>query len=141
MQHTTQATVGTDALKRITISPDRRREPRFATENAVTVHAFGNGSVEVLPGHVRDVSRSGLRVRIASQLAAGTNIQVVMGENVIALGEVRYFVPQNGFFDHGIAIQKLADGRHNLAHAGTPQPFLSGELEVTLPQAKPDKPV
>ena len=134
MQHTTHVTVDADVLQRISIAPDRRKEPRFSTENAVMVHAFASGSVEVLPGHVRDVSRSGLRVRTASQLAAGTNVQVVVGENVIALGEIRYSVPQNGLFDHGIAIHKLADGRESLAHAGTPTPFLSGELKVSLPQ-------
>lgn len=127
-------TVDADVLKRISIAPDRRREPRFPTENAVMVHAFDGGSVEVLGGNVRDVSRSGLRVRTASQLAAGTIIQVVMGENVIALGDVRYSIPKNGLFDHGIAIHRLAGGRESLAHAGTPTPFLSGKLKVTLPQ-------
>lgn len=94
---------------------DRRREPRYASDNLAVVTILASG--KVVEGRTVDISRSGLRVRTDRVLEKGSRIRIKFGA-VIAFGDVRWCRPANGAFDIGIEVahtleQSLVDSVHS----------------------------
>ncbi len=82
---------------------DRRTEPRYRTNAHGLFHM--PGLEPWWPCRVLDVSRSGVRIRCARQLSAGTAIRVIIlpGEEVLVC-QVRHGQPDGPDWTHGLRI-------------------------------------
>jgi hypothetical protein len=69
--------------------PERRREPRFPTNDLAEVTILAERSLPV-SGQVQDVSRSGIRISLASSLRLGTLVQITFHRPAVIIGEVRH---------------------------------------------------
>lgn len=93
---------------------ERRREPRYASDNPAVVTILASGTV--MEGRTVNISKSGLRVRTDQVLEEGSRIRVMFG-TVIAFGEVRWCRAVSGAHDVGIKVahtleQSLVDSVH-----------------------------
>ena len=85
---------------------DRRREPRYSTDRLTLLHVTGAKEPERILCRILDVSKTGMRVRTQRPLEPGTEIRVTLRE-MFALAQVRYCVPADEGFDHGIQVQEV----------------------------------
>jgi hypothetical protein len=90
-------------MPRARTAVDRRRELRLPCDRS-TVLIELPGKAEQLQGEIIDVSRSGIFVRLDSQLNGGDSLRAILPHMTIS-GKVRYSRPnaQNSF-DTGIEI-------------------------------------
>ena len=86
-------------------APDRRREPRYATDRLTLLHLSGKNPERILC-RILDVSKSGMRLRTKHPLQPGTEIRVTVRE-LFAVAEVRYCKPVSEGFDHGIQVHEV----------------------------------
>jgi hypothetical protein len=68
---------------------DRRREARYECNDPAEVRIL-SGNCGVFDAMVMDISKSGLRLEVASVLAKGEKIEITLPREVIIFGEVRY---------------------------------------------------
>ena len=68
---------------------ERRRDPRFETDSPVIVVRLNSLAAEHLTGLLRDVSRSGLGLRVPEPLSPGSILQIRLG-TMFMTGEVRH---------------------------------------------------
>lgn len=85
---------------------ERRREPRFPADRLTMFQVDGGNDRERTLCRILDVSRSGMRVRTQSSLQPGTKIRVTLRE-MFAFAQVRYSIPADGGFDHGIQVYEV----------------------------------
>jgi hypothetical protein len=84
---------------------ERRREVRYETSDPVQVYFLDLGGLS-LPGVVRDISRSGLRVEIGIPLVQGARLKIRLRNHSI-FGEVRYCRKGMGGYHAGVAIDDV----------------------------------
>jgi hypothetical protein len=89
---------------------ERRRDARYPTNDPAEIHILPlNGPS--LPATVIDVSRSGLRLELSTQLARGLGVEVVMPGDAVVFGEVRYCRRARDAFRVGIRIEDVVYSR------------------------------
>jgi hypothetical protein len=92
-------------ILRVPGSHDRRRYVRIPTNDPAQVNVIGAES-KLMEGRVVDVSRGGLRLRLAQMFAQGTKLRIQLRETGV-LAEVRYCVAVDGEYDVGVQIQSV----------------------------------
>jgi hypothetical protein len=85
------------------LQPERRREPRYPTNDLAEVTILAERSLPV-SGQVEDVSRSGIRISLTSSLRLGTLVQITFRRPAVIIGEVRYCRRAGDRFQVGIKI-------------------------------------
>src|SRR5271169_48886 len=85
---------------------ERRHEARYPTNDPAEIRILPLNGPR-LPSTVVDVSRSGLRLELATQLARGLQVEVVLPAKVAVLGEVRYCLRVGAVFHIGVRIQDV----------------------------------
>jgi hypothetical protein len=83
---------------------DKRREPRFATNEPASIHSLNPLTPGYTPVRILDISNWGLKLRGQRFIEPGTQIHVKLG-NVFVVGEVRYSIPAGGFFLAGVLVE------------------------------------
>ncbi len=81
----------------------RRREPRFETDQLVSITNLEQAGLPVL-GRLINFSASGTRMRIASEIRPGTMVKVDLGGTIL-LGEIIYCHPQGQEFAVGLELE------------------------------------
>jgi len=102
--------------------PERRRETRYETCDPVQVYLLDHAGLHI-PGVVRDISKSGLRVEIGLPVVAGTRLKIRLRSHVI-FGEVRYCRESGGACQVGVAIDGVyfsPSGTSRAAEADAPR--------------------
>ena len=94
---------------------EKRREPRFVTNDPAIIHSLNSLSPDFTPVQVLDVSRQGLKLRIGRQFLTGSEIQVKL-KDLFVLGEIRYCVQVGSFFLAGILVEDVLQLPH--VHVG-----------------------
>jgi hypothetical protein len=86
---------------------NRRSEPRFFADQAVTVSVLDSNKGESGPGTIVDFSASGIGIHAPFQLAAGCKVEIKWPRGVV-LAEVRYCRPMRpGKFRVGLKIAEV----------------------------------
>jgi hypothetical protein len=85
---------------------EKRREVRYETCEAVDVSILEEES-QRLPGILRDVSRSGLRIELSLAVKAGARLEVVLRNRAIIFGEARYCVRSANTYQVGVVIEDI----------------------------------
>jgi hypothetical protein len=85
---------------------ERRREARYPTNDPAEIRILPLSGPR-LPSTVIDVSRSGLRLEVSTQLARGLQVEVVLPAKAAVFGEVRYCRRAGDAFHVGIRIQDV----------------------------------
>jgi PilZ domain-containing protein len=83
----------------------QRGETRFPTNDSAEIIVL-KAPFHQVPGRVRDVSRSGIRLELSIRLARGTRLEITLSTAII-LGEVRYCRNIDSGFSVGILIRDL----------------------------------
>ena len=60
-------------------------------------------------GTILDVSKSGLRVRVARPVTRGWKVQVTIGDSIVE-GQVRYCVQSGEAYEFGVFVLDVAEG-------------------------------
>ena len=82
-------------------SDERRKFPRFKSDDAVKLLLLSSSSQACIDVHVLNVSSGGLRLWTGQSLATGTLVEIQRG-NEIAVASVRYCVPADRGFHAGV---------------------------------------
>jgi PilZ domain len=85
--------------------PERRRETRYETCDPVQVYLLDLAGLQ-LPGVVRDISKSGLRLEIGLPVVAGARLKIRLRSHVI-FGEVRYCRESGDVWQAGVAMDDV----------------------------------
>jgi PilZ domain len=85
---------------------EKRREPRFATNDPAFMQSINPLTLGLTPVQVLDVSRQGLKLRIAQDVLTGSEIQVKL-KDLFVLGEIRYCVQMGSVFLAGILVEDV----------------------------------
>lgn len=85
---------------------ERRREPRYPTDDAVEIEIVGGPSFPVR-GTVRDVSASGLRLTLQTSIGSGLHVKIKFPVQLVIFGEVRYCRRADARFHAGILIENV----------------------------------
>ncbi len=104
---------------------DRRREPRFSTDQQAELVLLGEGDRR-LPVKVLNVSGNGLRFVVDQPLRADSAVRIDIN-NCILLGEICYSAPVPGGYLCGVeldqALTNVSDLMRLMAHVmGEPVP-------------------
>ena len=83
---------------------ERRKEPRYATEDSVEVRVLANGG-RPFTAIVVNVSRAGLRLQLGIDIPVGTTAEAVTQGKFAAVGQVRYCVRRAGRCYAGVEVQ------------------------------------
>jgi|SRR5579871_2874530 len=94
---------------------ERRQEARYNCADPCEIRVEP-GARERVPGTVRDVSRSGLRLEITVPVLKGSFIEVMLPKEVVIFGEVRYCRPGSGTYQVGVQIQEVFYGTREIQH-------------------------
>ena len=87
---------------------DKRREPRFAAEQCVTIVTLGERQFRQT-AVIRNASGTGLGLFVKTAIASGTVLRIEL-EDAIVLGEVMYCRPaENGHFA-GVQLEQVLRG-------------------------------
>jgi len=129
---------------------ERRREPRIRSYESVQLTVLGDAGYTA-PAHAIDLSPSGMRLVTHRPIRVNTPAKVV-GADWMALGDIRYCVPEREHYSVGVQIEhlltslaELARLRHNLAEPDPrpqtePHPLPSPDREgVALPPTQEPK--
>lgn len=107
------------ASVRATQVAERRREARYPTNDPAEIQILPWSTATVaLPSTIIDVSKSGLRVKLATTLARGIRIEImVKPRRLVIFGSVRYCrrlgpVFHAGVLIEGVAFPKPSVGQH-----------------------------
>ncbi len=92
------------------LTGEMRKEPRYKTEEAITFQTLNPFSPDRYPGHLADVSRGGMKLRIPVRVECGTLIKISL-KSMIAFGEVRYCAPMGDEFHFGVQISQTVQIR------------------------------
>jgi hypothetical protein len=84
---------------------ERRQEIRYETCDPVQVHLLDLAGLRV-PGVVRDISKSGLRVEISMPVVFGARLKIRLRSHAI-FGEVRYCRKAMNAYQVGVAIDDV----------------------------------
>jgi len=91
--------------------PDRRRFPRFPSDNAVLLKKIGSGGPEV-PARTLEVSAGGCKLMHEASIGVGSSVELVIAagdRQVRALGRVLYEVPlRSSRFQVGVEFLRVA---------------------------------
>jgi len=87
-------------------SAEKRREPRFVTNDPAFIHSLNSLTLDITPVQVLDVSKLGLKVRTGQHIRTGSEIQVKL-KDLFVLGLIRYCVPVGSFFLVGILVEDV----------------------------------
>jgi len=85
---------------------EKRREPRFASESAISLQVLRPLSFDRLAGRICNVSRSGVAVILKRALDRGSLIQVRVGA-IVLLGEVRHCARSGDEFTIGVLLEDI----------------------------------
>jgi hypothetical protein len=92
-------------------STEKRRDPRFVTNDSAIVHSLNSLSQDFTAVQVLDMSKQGLKLRIEQQILTGSEIQVKL-KDLFVLGKIRYCVQVGSFFLAGILVEDVLWLRH-----------------------------
>jgi hypothetical protein len=90
---------------------EKRREPRFVTNEPAFMQSLNPLNLGLKSVQVLDVSRQGLKLRIAQHVLTGSEIQVEL-KDLFVLGLIRYCVQVGSFFLVGILVEDVLQLRH-----------------------------
>ena len=85
---------------------DKRREPRFVTNDPAFLHSLNPPTLDLTPVQILDMSRQGLKLRIERQILTGSEIQVKL-KDLFVLGEIRYCVQAGRFVLAGVLVKDV----------------------------------
>jgi hypothetical protein len=85
---------------------ERRREPRFRTNESVEVCIL-EPRCERVDGIIRDISRSGLSVEVRTPVAKMIHMEVILPNRAIIFGETRYCRRQSDVYRVGVSIEQV----------------------------------
>jgi hypothetical protein len=85
---------------------EKRGEARFLTNEPALMQSLNPLNLSRMSVQVLDVSRQGLKVRIAQHVLTGSEIQVELND-LFVLGLIRYCVPVGGLFLAGILVEDV----------------------------------
>lgn len=88
------------------VAIERRSEARYPTHDPAEIRILPLSGPR-LPATVVDVSRSGLRLELATQLARGLDIEIVVAAKLAVFGEVRYSRRVGVVFHAGVRIRDV----------------------------------
>lgn len=88
------------------LGAERRQEPRYATDEAASVHSLNPLIPEYIPARIVDVSTRGLRLRIGRPIQPGTEIQI-KSNLVFVVGEIRYCIHIGTSFLAGVLVDDV----------------------------------
>jgi len=100
---------------------EKRREARYPTNDPAEVEVV-NGGTGRSTATVLDVSKSGLRLKLASSINKGAEVKITLQRNVVIFGQIRYCRPLDGSFDVGVLIQDMSQ------NSGQPSPHIEDDL-------------
>jgi PilZ domain/Putative zinc-finger len=107
------------SVKTSVAGAERRREPRYPCNDPVEIRIVaGDGSR--VPGTLKDISRSGLRIEIGISVPKGAEIEIFLSKQLSVTGRVRHCRRVGAKHQAGILIQEAID-------ASKPGEHLSGE--------------
>lgn len=86
--------------------PERRQETRFAADRLTLFQVDGSNNRERTSCRILDVSKRGMKVRTQDLLQPGTKIRVTL-RGMFAFAQVRYSIPAEEGFDHGIRVYEV----------------------------------
>jgi len=98
------------AADSVTSPVQKRREPRYPCNDPVKVRILSMGS-PLFAATVLDVSRSGLRLELATPIAKGSEVEVTVRDYVVIFGEIRYCRRTSDSFQAGILIRDVLYSR------------------------------
>ena len=87
-------------------SDNRRREPRFTTDEEVVVRLLNPFSASRTDARILNVSRHGLMLQLEANLYIGSTVQIRMKDTIL-LGEVRHCNQAGRAFHVGIVIRNV----------------------------------
>jgi PilZ domain-containing protein len=91
---------------------EKRREARYVCNDPAEVRIL-SGNRGVLDAMVMDISKSGLRLGVASALAKGEKIEITLPKEVIIFGEVRYCRRAVESYHVGVSIEDVFYARRS----------------------------
>lgn len=86
---------------------ERRREPRYPANDPAEITVLGAENSPRFAGTVVDVSRSGLRVEVATPIGKGERLEIVLPDRAIIFGETRYCRRSADGYYVGIVIEDV----------------------------------
>jgi hypothetical protein len=86
---------------------EKRREPRYPANDPVEVSILEASSAPRFAGTILDVSRSGMRIEVATPIGKGSRLQIVLPDKAIIFGETRYCRRASDYYHVGIAIEDV----------------------------------
>jgi len=98
---------------------ERRREPRYPCNDPVEIRIVSSDGSRV-PGTLKDISRSGLRIEIGIPVLKGAEIEIFLSKQLSVTGRVRHCRRVGAKYQAGILIQEAID-------SSKPSEHLSGE--------------
>jgi PilZ domain len=87
------------------LTDEMRKEPRYKTDETVSLQTLSPFSPDRVSGRLADVSRSGMKLQIPMRVECGTLIRISL-KNMIAFGEVRYCVQVGDAFHFGMQVSQ-----------------------------------
>jgi hypothetical protein len=94
------------------LNDEMRKEPRYKTDETVSLQTLNPFSTERYLGQLADVSRSGMKLQTPALVECGTLIKIIL-KNVIAFGEVRYCVQVGDAFHYGVQLSQMVQPRRH----------------------------
>ena len=94
---------------------NKRREPRFETEQSVWITLFGEPDIQ-LPARVKNVSTRGIGLELQGPVAIGTALKFELDDSLL-LGEVIYCREDGDSYYVGVELEQALCGLRDLAQA------------------------
>src|ERR1700683_1722981 len=92
---------------------EKRRETRYPTNDAVDVRLLPDDG-QHLPGTIIDISKSGLRLELGTELTKGRHIEIVtFPRGLIIFGEVKYCRRVGAVFHAGVLMDGVVSGKED----------------------------
>ena len=107
------------------VQMDRRFDERYPTSLAAQITMIENQELSA-SGHVSDISKSGVCLRIPLQLSPGDLVRLEMAESIL-YGRVAYSALEGTLFRTGIEVYRVVLGGTNLSD------ILRGILKEEMP--------
>ena len=85
---------------------ERRRHPRVSADDPASVKLLNPPWSGPLEARVLDISREGLKLRVAEFLNPGSLVQIRL-KGTVAFGEIRHCRPVDTFFDVGVWLRDV----------------------------------
>lgn len=101
---------------------ERRREPRYATYDAVEVSVLGLAGFQIR-GVLRDVSRNGLRVELGLPVDPGAHLKISLCDRAVIFAVACYCRRTRGSYHVGAAIREVYHPKGGALDSGTALPL------------------